>query len=288
MRRLMIMGATGMLGHHLLDAAGQDRRFDVWYTVRDRRALQFVPRSIHSRTLFCDVSNEDQIASAVRQGHDTIINCTGITKALATEPISTIRVNSLAPHLIASAADETGARLIQISTDCVFSGLRGGYREEDAPDPSDLYGRSKLLGEVTGRGHLTVRTSFIGPEIRTRHGLLAWFLAQKGRIGGYTRVFWSGFTSLALSRILLELALRPEVTGLLNVAGERIDKYALLCRLQKAYDKRDVVIEPTEQPVCDRSLDNSRFHDTGIPYPSLDDMIAELETRHGQRPITHK
>jgi dTDP-4-dehydrorhamnose reductase len=224
------------------------------------------------------------------QEFDVIINCAGLTKALATDPVLAIRVNSLAPHVMAAAAAANSARLIHLSTDCVFSGRQGNYSEEDIPDPVDLYGRSKLLGEVTDNRHLTVRTSFIGLELHTSHGLLAWFLAQEGRISGYARVFWSGFTSLALSRILLELALRPEVTGLLHVAGERIDKHSLLCKLQTAFDKRDVVIEPSNQPVCDRSLSNQRFCGLGIPYPSLDGMIVELAA-HGvkhsreQRPV---
>ena len=279
--RLWIVGATGMLGHQLLAVARRDDRFEVWCSVRSESALTWVPADILSRTILCDITDGDQVEHAVSHGFDVITNCAGLTKALATDPVLAIRVNSLAPHIIAAAAIANGARLIHISTDCVFSGRQGSYTEEDTPDPVDLYGRSKLLGEVTTNGHLTVRTSFIGPELHTRHGLLAWFLAQQDRINGYANVFWSGFTSLALSRILLELALRPEVAGLLHIAGQRIDKYSLLCRLQTAFDKRDVVIEPVEQPVCDRSLDNRRFRNLGIEYPTVDEMITELAATHG-------
>lgn len=283
MVKLLILGATGMLGHQLLTVARHDARFNVWCSVRNEPALTRVPPDIRPKAILCNVTDTDQVGHVLGHGFDVIINCTGVTKALATDPISAIQVNSLAPHIMAAAAAANGARLIHVSTDCVFSGHGGNYGEEDVPDPVDLYGRSKLLGEVTSNGHLTMRTSFIGPELHTRHGLLAWFLAQQGQIRGYARVFWSGFTSLALSRILLELALRPDVTGLLHVAGECIDKYSLLCKLQAAYDKRDVIIEPVEQPVCDRSLDNRRFRALGIPYPSVDEMIAELETTHGTR-----
>jgi dTDP-4-dehydrorhamnose reductase len=269
-----------MLGHQLLAGARRDARFEVWCSVRNESALAWIPPDVLPRTFLCDVTDADQVRHAVGQGFDVIINCAGLTKALATDPVLAIRVNSLAPHVMVAAATANSARLIHISTDCVFSGHHGNYSEEDIPDPVDLYGRSKLLGEVTDNRHLTVRTSFIGPELNTRHGLLAWFLAQEGRISGYARVFWSGFTSLALSRILLELALRPEVTGLLHMAGERIDKHSLLCKLQAAFNKRDVVIEPSNQPMCDRSLSNQRFCGLGISYPSLDGMIAELAT-HG-------
>jgi dTDP-4-dehydrorhamnose reductase len=233
--------------------------------------------------VLCDVTDAKQVRHAVEHGFDVIVNCAGLTKALATDPILAIQINSLAPHVMAAAAAANGARLIHVSTDCVFSGRQGNYSEEDVPDPVDLYGRSKLLGEVTGDGHLTVRTSFIGPELHTRHGLLAWFLAQQGRISGYACVFWSGFTSPALSRILLELALRPGVTGLLHVAGERIDKHSLLCKLQAAFDKRDVVIDPSDQPICDRSLDNRCFRNLGIACPPINEMIAELAAMYGVR-----
>jgi len=287
--RLLIVGATGLLGHQLLAVARHDARFAVWCSVRNASALAWIPPDVQPRTVVCDVMDADQVGHAVGHGFDVIINCAGLTKVLAADPVLAIRVNSLAPHIMA-AATANSARLIHISTDCVFSGHQGNYSEKDIPDPVDLYGRSKLLGEVTDNGHLTVRTSFIGPELCTRHGLLAWFLAQRGRISGYARVFWSGFTSLAISRILLELALRPEVTGLLHVAGERIDKHSLLCKLQTAFDKRDVVINPSNQPVCDRSLSNQRFCGLGIPYPALDEMITELAAQgvkhpHEQNPV---
>jgi dTDP-4-dehydrorhamnose reductase len=271
-----------MLGHQLLSVASHDARFEVWCSVRDESALKWIPAPAQSSTLLCDVTDANQIKRALEQDFDVVINCTGLTKALATDPIRAIQINALAPHLLADVAAAQGARLIQISTDCVFSGRQGNYREEDIPDPVDLYGRSKLLGEVAGSGHLTVRTSFIGPELHTRYGLLEWFLAQQGKISGYARVFWSGFTSLALSRILLELAVRPDVTGLLHVAGERIDKYSLLVKLQTAYRKRDILIERSEQPVCDRSLENQRFRALGIAYPTLEEMIAELAIAHGK------
>lgn len=284
MVKLLIVGATGMLGHQLLAMACRDARFDVWCSVRNESALVWIPPNVLPQILLCDVTDAEQLAHTVEHGFNVIICCAGLTKALTTDPIQAIQVNSLAPHVMATAAAANGVRLIHISTDSVFSGRQGSYSEENIPDPVDLYGRSKLLGEVTSNGHLTVRTSFIGPELFTSYGLLAWFLSQKGRISGYARVFWSGFTSFALSRILLELALCSEVTGLLHVAGERIDKHSLLCKLQVAFDKSDVVIESSDQPVCDRSLDNRRFRSLAIPYPSLDEMIDELAATSGASP----
>lgn len=269
-----------MLGHQLLSVARRDPRFDVWFGLRSQAALALFPRALHTRAIFCDVTEEEEVARAVNCGFDAVINCAGITKAIANDPVPTIRANSVAPHLLAAHASLQGARLIHISTDCVFSGHKGGYREDDIPDPVDLYGRSKLLGEVTSDRHLTIRTSFIGPELAAHYGLLDWFLGQRGEIKGYARALWSGFTSLALSRILLELALRPDAVGLLNVAGEQIDKYSLLCKLCKAFAKEDVNIVPSAEPFCDRTLDNGKFRALGIPFPSMDEMIAELGAYH--------
>lgn len=276
MIRLFVPGASGMLGHQLLSLARRDARFDVWFGLRSQAALALFPRALHTRAIFCDVTKEEEVAQAMDGGFDAVINCAGITKAIANDPVPTIRANSLAPHLLATHASSRGARLIHVSTDCVFSGQKGSYREDDIPDPVDLYGRSKLLGEVTGNGHLTIRTSFIGHELAAHYGLLDWFLGQSGEIRGYARALWSGFTSLALSRILLELALRPDAVGLLNVAGEHIDKYTLLCKLRRAFAKEDVSIVPSAEPFCDRTLDNSRFQALGIDFPSMDNMIAEL------------
>jgi len=187
-------------------------------------------------------------------------------------------VNALAPHILADLCEHWGGRLIQISTDCVFSGRVGLYTEEDIPDPVNLYDRSKLLGEVTHAPHLTVRTSLIGFERfhNQRFSLLDWFMHQSGEIKGYTRAIWSGLTTLELSRKLLLLARRPEVTGLLHLCGEKINKYELLVLVRDIFNKNGIVIHPDEDYVCDRSLLSSRLPELDISVPGLRQMLVEL------------
>jgi dTDP-4-dehydrorhamnose reductase len=274
--RLLITGAVGCLGHQLLRQVHNKDEFDVVGTVRSLDDTRLSKLRVDIPLVVLDITSSDQIRSVFNRGFDVVINCAGVIKQRKFDPIVAIRTNSLAPHLLAAQAEVIGARLIHVSTDCVFSGQKGRYAEDDIPDPTDLYGRSKLLGEVTYDPHLTVRTSFIGPEIESRHGLLEWFLSQEGEIKGFSHVFWSGFTSVALSRILLSLAKRPDLSGLLHVAGNRIDKYTLLQKLRDVYDKSDITIHPVSSPAYDRSLDNFLFKSLRIPYPDHDSMITEM------------
>ncbi len=187
-------------------------------------------------------------------------------------------MNALFPHRVALACEAAGARMIHISTDCVFSGNKGGYTEADTPDPDDLYGRSKLLGEVTGQGCLTLRTSMIGREFTRQSGLLEWILSNgNGRVRGYTNAIFSGFTTRALGGALARiLEDRPDLTGLYHVASEPISKYTLLNKIVAAFELRTVV-EPYAEFRCDRSLDDTRFR-LAIDWqpPSWDEMIAGL------------
>ncbi|HLG48269.1 MAG TPA: sugar nucleotide-binding protein [Reyranella sp.] len=170
-----------------------------------------------------------------------------------------------------------GARLIHISTDCVFSGRRGGYRESDTPDPVDLYGLSKLLGEVGTPPHLTLRTSFIGPQLSGREGLLAWFLAQRGTIKGYGKAIFSGLTTCALARVIERVIDGPlPLSGLYHVAASPISKYALLCDIERRL-QRGITIERDDSFECDRSLDGHRFANaSGISVPGWDEMLDGL------------
>jgi dTDP-4-dehydrorhamnose reductase len=274
--RLLILGGNGLLGHAVWRAAAADPRVEAAASVR-RGALDALPPAYRGSAQVCDVREEGALARLLDEvGPQVVVNCTGITKHVDSSPEDSIRVNSLMPHVLARLSAARGARLIHISTDCVFSGSKGRYHEFDLPDPPDVYGRSKLLGEVDYAPHVTLRTSFIGRELGTRRGLLEWFLSQHGTINGFRQAFWSGLGAPALARLLLEVCHRPDLVGLWHVAGERIDKYNLLLKLQAAFGKDDVVIEPVDQPVLDRSMDASRFAETGLRVPSMDDMIAEL------------
>ncbi len=277
--KLLIIGVSGMLGQTLFKVASQQPDLEVYGTVRhrDARVLDFL-QTTESRIFECEL--ESAIDPLLYCSPDVVINCAGIIKQLgsAQTALSYIRVNALAPYVLADLCESQGARLIQLSTDCVFSGRVGQYTETDIPDPVDLYDRSKLLGEVTHAPHLTVRTSFIGFDRFHNQGLslLDWFKRQSGEIKGYTRAIWSGLTSLEVARNLALLARRPEVTGLLHLCGEKVSKYELLVLARDIFDKTEVVIRPDGTYACDRSLISSRLTDLGITAPSLRQMLIQL------------
>ncbi len=165
-----------------------------------------------------------------------------------------------------------------MSTDCVFSGRKGAYTEDDLPDPDDLYGRSKLLGEVDRSGCLTIRTSIFGRDFLKQDALLEWFLANRGgRVKGYRNAVYSGFPTQVLARIIGDLlADQPALDGLVQIASAPISKYALLMMLKEAM-ALDIEIEPFDDPPCDRSLSAARFvRATGYRLPSWEEMVAEV------------
>ena len=211
-----------------------------------------------------------------------VVNCAGIVKQRpeARDAKLCLTVNSLLPHRVARALLPWGGTLIQFSTDCVFSGRKGAYRESDAADAEDLYGRSKLLGEVTSMGNaLTLRTSMIGREIGAPHGLLEWLLASHGGppVRGYRRAIYSGLTTPALARLVADLwSCATSIRGLYHVAAHPISKFDLLHLLKDAFSLR-VEIRPDDEVVCDRSLDDAAFRAaTATARPSWPDLVREL------------
>lgn len=278
--RILILGGTGMLGHRLLQLAS--RGLEVWATVRGAPAtVPDWPGVERARLLGqVDALNTDDLLRALAQAKpEVVINCVGLIKqlAIAHSPIPMLQVNSLLPHRLALHCEAVGARLIHISTDCVFSGAKGGYVEADPSDATDLYGRTKYLGEVAYPHALTLRTSIIGRELKTRYGLVEWFLSQTAPVRGFTRALYTGFTTDELARIVLEVVLpRPELSGLYHVSSDCISKYELLGLVKAAFHS-SVPIEPEADFVCDRSLDSSRFRKaTGYTPPTWLAMIREL------------
>lgn len=216
---------------------------------------------------------------------DIVLNCVGLIKQRpeAGDTMLAIELNALLPHRLAKACSEINAKLVQVSTDCVFSGSRGFYAETDMPDPTDTYGRTKLLGEITEAPHLTLRTSIIGSQLEGHEGLVAWFLAQRGRaIKGYRHAIFSGLTTGALTQVLDRVFTEhATLTGLYHVAAAPISKLDLLTELGSRLGWSDP-IEPVHRPVIDRSLDGRRFVEaTGIVPPSWDEMLDTLGTELG-------
>jgi dTDP-4-dehydrorhamnose reductase len=281
MRRVLILGGTGMLGHSAWLACRD--RFETWVTLRSRLAdCGAAPAFVAQRVVDeVDAFRFDAVQRAFDAAvPDVVINAVGIVKQLIgnANAAAAAEINALLPHRLAALCTARGARLIHVSTDCVFSGRRGMYREDDEADADDLHGRSKRLGEVGAPSALTIRTSFVGPELATAHGLLEWFLRQSGRrVHGYRRVFFSGLTTPVLAGLLADLIeRRPLPVGTYHVSGERIDKHRLLCLFRDAFGV-DVEIEPVDTPALDRSLDSSRFRAlTGFQAPAWPAMVAAL------------
>jgi dTDP-4-dehydrorhamnose reductase len=210
---------------------------------------------------------------------EAVVNAIGIVKQRpeSEEALASIEVNALLPHRLALACRSAEARLIHLSTDCVFSGEKGGYREDDRPDGADLYGRSKLLGEVTGEGALTLRTSMIGLGLYRKTSLVDWFLAQKGRVQGYRKAIFSGLTTRELARVIGMLIERhPQASGLYHVSAAPISKYDLLVKLRERL-RAQLEIVPVDEPRIDRSLDSTRFRRVfAYQPPAWDSMLDEL------------
>jgi len=219
---------------------------------------------------------------------DLVVNCIGIVKQRpeAADPVASITVNSLFPHRLARACAEGGARLIHISTDCVFSGEAGSYRENDRPDAADLYGRTKLLGEVDAPGCVTLRTSLIGHELSGTHGLVEWFLSQRGTVRGFARAVFSGFPTVEMARIVADRIIPDRrLSGLYHLSSAPVTKYDLLRQVAKEYGKR-IRIERDEEFVCDRSLDSSRFRGaTGYEPPGWPALVAGMRAHFLDSPL---
>jgi len=280
--RVLVLGASGMLGHRLAVRLGTE--FPVAGTVRAHEPPPALARLAPGLHVFPDVHAEDTVALRRVMSEwsaSVVVNCIGIVKQsrAASDPIASIRVNALLPHELHRLTAERGVRLIHISTDCVFSGRRGPYSESDVTYPEDLYGRTKLLGEVTGRGTLTLRASLIGREIEpAHHGLIEWFLAQRGhRVRGYDRALFSGLTTVAAADLIAKIIRdHRDLDGIWHASAEPISKYALLELVNRIY-RLGIDIERDASVVVDRRLDSMRLrHHIGWRPPSWDDMIAAM------------
>jgi len=276
--KILILGASGMLGNAMVRVLSENAGWQVYGTVRAESSKRWFPEHIAERLLAgVDVEQQDSLMQAfVRSRPDIVINCIGLVKQLndANDPLQAIPINALLPHRLARLCDLAGARLIHMSTDCVFSGAKGGYRESDGADAEDLYGRSKYLGEVSYPHAITLRTSIIGHELQSAHGLIGWFLAQQGKCKGYTKAIFSGVPTVVLAQIIRDVVIpRPDLNGVYHVAAKPISKYDLLNLVARIYDKQIEII-PDDKLVIDRSLDATRFREaTGYTTPEWEEMI---------------
>jgi dTDP-4-dehydrorhamnose reductase len=292
--RFLIFGGDGMLGHQLFLILRQ--RHETKVTLRKNLpAYEAYGLFNEGNSYFeVDAKNIDGILNLlVEFKPQVVINAIGLVKQRsdAKDVVSTLEINALFPHKLVSMCQVVNARLIQISTDCVFSGNKGQYIEDDIPDANDLYGQSKHWGEVIASHCLTLRTSIIGLELANKKSLIEWFLMQQGRVQGFTKAIYSGLTTLEMSRLIENLAVNyPKLSGLWHVSSDPISKFDLLCKFAEKLGKNDVEIEPYEGFICNRSLLSSRFKkEINYQLPSWDDMLNELAEqvrKRGENVIT--
>jgi dTDP-4-dehydrorhamnose reductase len=283
--RVLVLGATGMLGHKLVQRLAA-RGLSVFGTIRSssppetsaaRVALGVAHKILHD----VDVLQDGPLQAAIETADpDVVVNAVGVIKQIdvAKDPVTSISTNALLPHRTAAFCKKRGSRLIQFSTDCVFVGRKGPYAENAPTDADDLYGRSKLLGEVSGPGCLTIRSSIVGRELRGRSSLVEWFLSQRGRQAtGFTGALYTGLTTNVMSDLVGKLIMEyPEVEGVWHVASEPISKYELLQFVNARY-KLEINLGRDDKFFCDRRLDGSAFRKrTGFSSPSWETMIAEM------------
>lgn len=279
--KVLILGASGMIGSAMFRVlAGSNAQ--TWGTIRSSEMKKFFAHQLHQNLLHLgDVEETDKLLRLLAKLQpDVVVNCIGLTKhhKESDEPLLSISLNALLPHRLAELCKVAGARLVHVSTDCVFAGTRGGYLEADNPDATDVYGRSKHLGEVVDHDNaVTLRTSTIGHELQSAYGLLEWFLSQAGSCRGFGKAVFSGLPNTVFAEVVRDYVLpRPELKGLYHVGAEAIDKYELLRLLAAQYDMEIEIIRDDSFAI-DRSLNSARFQqEVGYQAPQWPELIQAM------------
>lgn len=279
--KILVLGASGMLGNAMVRVLTENPDWQVYGTIRSEGSKRFFHADIAARLLSgIDVEQSDSLMQAfISIRPDVVINCVGLIKQLADadDPLQAITINALLPHRLARLSELSGARLVHMSTDCIFSGDKGGYQESDRSDAKDLYGRSKYLGELACSHTITLRTSIIGHELQSAHGLVNWFLSQQERCNGYTRAIFSGLPTVVLAQIVRDVVIpRADLSGVYHVAAQPISKFELLKLIAEVYGK-SIEVMPDDRLVVDRSLNADRFRmATGYAAPAWPELIHDM------------
>jgi dTDP-4-dehydrorhamnose reductase len=277
-----------MIGNALVQFLSIKDKFSVFGSVRNLDYSDFL-NNIKNVKIFSSINleNMNSIASLINLvSPDIVINCVGVVKQSSeiNNYYNTISLNSLFPHYLYNLSVKYRFRLIHISTDCVFSGFKGNYTESDFTDPIDLYGHSKLLGEVKSENVITVRASLIGHEINRKQGIVEWFLSQNGTVEGYKKAIFSGLTSTEFSRVIYEYIIpNPNLKGLYHVSSTPISKYDLLLLLKNIYNKTTINLIGSNKIIINRSLDSSNFQNhTGYLFKGWPQMIKEMKETYSK------
>jgi dTDP-4-dehydrorhamnose reductase len=280
--KILVLGITGMLGSMVLKKLTKNIQHDVWGAARHASKLDCFPNESKQKIIIdTDLISQDTLITIL--GHvrpDVVINCIGLIKQHFTseDPLKALTINSMLPHRLSELCKIMNARLIHISTDCVFSGRKGMYIESNTSDAEDLYGKSKYIGEIHHDTHtITLRTSIIGHELKTNLALIDWFLSQSDPVKGYTRAIFSGLPTVEMARVILDYVIPfPELNGLFHLSVDPIDKNSLLRLVADIY-KKEIEIIPDEQICINRSLDSNRFRRaTGYKPPSWPELVKAM------------
>jgi len=281
--KVLVLGVTGMLGSTVFKSLAQDKALDVFGTLRRESGMNYFPEISQAQLIAnVDVLDNDsliEVMAAVMP--DVVINCIGLIKQLsdAQAPLFALPINAMLPHRLAKLCSLVGARMVHISTDCVFSGRKGMYEEDDVSDAEDLYGKSKYIGELTDLSHVvTLRTSIIGHELNSNSSLVDWFLSQNGAVKGYKKAIFSGLPTVELARVIKDYVIpNAHLHGLYHVSVEPIDKYSLLNLIANIYAK-DIEVKADEAVQIDRSLSSTKFQKaTGYQPPSWSELISKMQ-----------
>jgi dTDP-4-dehydrorhamnose reductase len=261
--KILVLGASGMIGSAVIRVMSERSDYEVSGTVRSESMKRFFSAPIADKMVAgVDVENHNSLVEVLNQLRpDVVVNCVGLTKHKleADDLLMATQINTLMPHRLANLCKLIGARLIHISTDCVFSGEKGGYIESDFADAKDVYGKSKALGEIDYPNTITLRTSTIGHELNSTYGLLDWFLSQGKQCKGYNRAIFSGLPTVVFAQIIRDVVIpHKNISGLYHVASQPINKSDLLGLIAKVYGK-SIQILPDERLVIDRSLNSNKF-----------------------------
>lgn len=289
LNKVLVLGVRGMLGHAVFYTLSKKDDLDVFGTVRNQEEFNAL-KKVFDAELFkkisygVDAGNMDSMQKVVEDIRpDIVVNCIGLIKQAKAgkDPLPNITLNAQLPHLLAKTCEENDARMIHVSTDCVFDGEKGNYTEDDLPNAKDYYGMTKYLGEVDYPHCVTIRTSIIGHEIGTNLALVDWFLSQEEDVKGFTGAIYTGFPTIEIARIIHEFIVpNRELTGLFHVSSDPISKYELLKLVAAQYEK-NIKIEPYDEFHCDRSLISTRFREkTGYVPPAWPELVAQLHDHY--------
>lgn len=268
--KVLILGCNGMAGH-MVAMYFSEHAHDVTGFARSK--------SKYLNTIVGDARNVELLGQVIMEGnYDAVINCIGVlNKAAEYEKENAVFLNALLPHLLVGLTKDSKTKVVQISTDCVFSGKRGNYTENDLRDGTTFYDRTKALGELEDNKNITLRNSIVGPDMNSEGiGLLNWFLHQKGEVKGFRKVIWTGLTTLQMAKVIEEV-IKQDVCGVIHAVPKvTISKYDLLRLFNQYFKNNEIVIIPDDSIVLNKSLVRTYRRDFQYDIPDYEQMVFEL------------